>query len=257
MISRLFQDQRVAMYGGSVAFVCFIVACVLAAVDNTQILGIDRWIKPIKFFISIAIFMWTVGVYLNCLRGPKRFANRISYAISAIFIVEMTAIVGQALRGTTSHFNVAKPFDGAVYAVMGLAISLNTVLVGVIAYRYFTREIDLSPTLFWGMRLGLILFLLGSIEGGYMSAQTGHTVGVPDGGPGLPFTNWSTIAGDLRVAHFLGLHALQAVPIAALILEKLRVKGRTALTFAFAAIYLTFTSLIFVEALNGRPLIGM
>lgn len=256
MISTLFNEQRVAMYGGLVSFAFFVVTAVLAVVDHTQILGVDRWIKPLKFFISIAIFMWTIGIFLHFLKGQERFSRRISWAMIVIFVIEMAAIVGQPLRGTTSHFNIATPVDAAIFSVMGLAIATNTVLVGVILYRYFTREIEMPPTLLSGMRLGLILFVLGSVLGGYMASQTGHTVGAPDGGPGLPLTNWSTIAGDLRVAHFLGLHALQSVPIFALVLERLRVSYRTGLTTAFAIAYFAVVAFAFIEALMGRPLIA-
>ncbi|CAN5396904.1 hypothetical protein BH10ACI2_BH10ACI2_02000 [soil metagenome] len=90
-----------------------------------------------------------------------------------------------------------------------------------------------------------------------MSAQLGHTVGAPDGGPGLPLTNWSTVAGDLRIAHFLGLHSLQAVPIVGILLERFRIIGRTALTVGFAVTYFAAFVFLFAQAFSGRPFLSL
>src|SRR4030095_5790015 len=98
-----------------------------------------------------------------------------------------------------SHFNVKTLLDGMLFSIMGLAIMFNTVLAGIMLYLYFKAEIDLPKSIVWGMRLCLLLFLAASFEGGYMSAQIGHTVGAADGGAGLPVVNWATRDGDLRV----------------------------------------------------------
>lgn len=256
MIWKLFEDQRLLMVAGSVSFICFIVLAGVAVFDSTQILGINRWIKPMKFLISIAIFLWTMAVYLFYLKDHERFSRRVSWALILIFVVEMVVIAGQPLRGTTSHFNTRTPLDAMLYAAMGIAIALSTVIVGAVAYRYFKSEIDLPRSVVWGMRLGLIVFILGCVQGGYMSAQTGHGVGVTDGGSGLPLVNWSTNGGDLRVAHFMGLHALQAVPLFAWFIEKARPSIATTSTAGFAIAYLALFTFLFVQALMGRPVIA-
>lgn len=210
-----------------------------------------------KFFFSIAIFVWTIAVLLNQLKGEERFSKIVSWLMIIIFAGEMLGVTGQALRGTTSHFNVAMPFDGAVYAMMGILIVLNSALVVAITYKYLRAKVNLPVAVLWGIRLGLVIFLAGSIQGGYMSAQMGHAVGAADGGPGLPLTNWSTTAGDLRVAHFLGLHAIQLMPLLGIALERWLVPHRVVIVFGMAFLYFGFFLAVLVQALNGRPLIAI
>jgi hypothetical protein len=253
MIRELFERQRPLMIAGVVSLLFFAASAVLSLFDATEILGINRWIKPRTFFVSIAIFGWTTAVYLNFLKDYRKSARVISWAMILIFAVEMIIIVTQAARGTTSHFNIKTPLDGILFSIMGLAIALNTVLAAYLLFLYFKAAIELPGCVIWGMRLGLILFIAACFEGGYMSAQLGHSVGVADGGAGLPIVNWSTKGGDLRVAHFIGMHAFQAVPFFAYTMEKYNVKSATIWTFAFAAVYFAVFTFVFAQALFGRP----
>jgi len=41
----------------------FLVCAVLALVDDTQITGLNRWIKPMKFGISVAIYLASLAWY--------------------------------------------------------------------------------------------------------------------------------------------------------------------------------------------------
>jgi hypothetical protein len=256
MIKELFKNQRPLMVAGVISFLGFAVLAVISFFDSTEILGINRWIKPMKFFVSIAIFVWTTAIYLYFLKGFEKSARFISWGMILIFFTEMFVIIFQAARGTTSHFNIKTPFDGILFAIMGFAIALNTLLAFYLLYLYFKAEIELPESVLWGMRLGLILFLASSFEGAYMSQHLSHSVGVADGGKGLPFVNWSTEGGDLRAAHFIGMHAIQAVPFFAYTLEKYNVKSATVLTFLFALVYFAVFTLVFVQALLGKPFLS-
>lgn len=255
--NKLRQEQRLLIFSGLAFAALFAALAVISIFDSTQILAINRWIKPMKFASSIAIYLWTLAIYLYFLQDFAK--SKIVIAVGAIAMMtgEIVLIVMQAARGTTSHFNLKTPFDSAVFAAMGLMILINSLLLLYLTFLYFRARFDLPRAIVWGFKFGLIVLLLGSVEGGYMSAQFGHGVGAADGGAGLPFVNWSTTGGDLRVAHFLGLHAFQAIPLAALVFTRWRKQFATALTLAFALIYLAVFSFLFIQAAQGEPLFRM
>ena len=91
-----------------------------------------------------------------------------------------------------------------------------------------------------------------------MIGQLAHSVGVADGGSGLPFLNWSTVGGDLRIAHFFGLHGLQLVPLFAYFLQRKWNTSQKKLLVAvtiFAALYAGWIGFTFYQAKQGIPLI--
>jgi hypothetical protein len=239
--------------------VALLAAMLLAAMFETrQVMGINAWIKPIKFAASITICVWTVAWFLAYVQGAPRAARMIAAGVSVAMLVEIACISLQAARATTSHYNAGTPLDGAIFSTMGVMILVNTLLAAWLLVLAFTR-MHVSPAYLWGIRLGLLVFVAGSAEGALMIARGAHSVGVPDGGPGLPIVNWSTGGGDLRAAHALGLHALQILPLAGWWADRRARRPRRAVAFlgAFAALYLTAFGMLLWMALAGRPVLAL
>lgn len=255
MISAIWRGQKVLVLTGALSLFAFAVFVVLSLIDPVQILGINRWIKPIKFAISIAVYLWTLAAYLHFINGRERAKRVIGIGASLLMIGELALITMQSARGTTSHFNITTPFDNAVFSAMGIMIVFNTFLIVYLLYLYFKAEISLPPAVIWGMRWGIILFIFAAFIGGYMSVAMKHSVGIADGGPGLPLVNWSTRGGDLRIAHFFGLHALQIVPMFGIAMRGLEPATGVKLTRLFGAIYFVVFAFVYWQALGGRPLV--
>lgn len=240
--------------------------------DRRRILGLNPWIKPIKFEISVIVYLLTVALLLQVLgegdgeiwsarktRVRARLGLALGWGFAVCMIVENTLIAMQSARGMRSHMNVTTLFDGLTYAAMGLFIALNTVLLTVLLGLFFVGKTRLPATEVWGIRLGLAMMLAGSYEGVRMVVNRGHTVGAPDGGAGLPFVNWSTAHGDLRVAHFFALHALQLLWLTGFLLARtpLRPRLATGLLWVFAVLYGSGVWVLFVRAMAGSSVMAL
>src|SRR5262249_15075252 len=191
----------------------------VAPFDGREVMGINPWIKPIKFAASIAIYALTMGWLLYELPIKEKVMRRVSSSIAVTLIIEIALITMQAARGVTSHFNNTTGFDAAIFSVMGAAITLNILVAAYVTLKFWKTEAKIPAPYLWGIRIGLTIFALASLEGFAMVSHSAHSVGVPDGGPGLPLLNWSARGGDLRVAHFFGMHALQVLPLAGYLLS--------------------------------------
>ncbi len=246
-------------YGAIGFFVLYVGFLALMAFDSRSILGLNPWIKPSKFAISIVIYLATMAWLVGYLEIGARVRAFISWSLVLAMVVEIVLIGMQAARGTTSHFNIVTPLDSAIFATMGIVISFAAVVAAYVLYLYVHAAPDLPAPLLWGIRLGLAVFLLANVQGWVMAAHLSHSVGAADGGPGLPYVNWSTTVGDLRVAHFIGLHAIQALPLAGLLFTALErrglMRGATLWTAAAAVAYTLVVVGTAVQAFSGRPLI--
>jgi hypothetical protein len=229
--------------------------------DGRRILGLNPWVKPVKFEISVIIFLVTVAVMLWALGERAELAQTkvwLGWGFGVAMIVENTVIALQSARGVRSHMNFTTPLNTSLFAVMGIFILANTIFGAWLLVLWCRTNSGLPPAVVWGIRLGLLMLLAASIEGVRMVGHRSHTVGAADGGPGLAFVNWSTGHGDLRVAHFFALHALQIFPLAGLALAatQLRNSLQVATLFGFAAVYGATVWWLFAMAMRGMPLMA-
>lgn len=238
--------------------------------DSRYVTGSPVWLKPLKFAVSVSMYSLTLLWMLGFVRGRTRLVSGLAWTVLVTFALEWLVIITQAARGMTSHFNVGTPLDGALWGLMGVSIVVLW-LAHLWTAILVLRQPFASPVLAWSLRLGLFLTLLGMAEGFLMTAPSAqqlanfqgiagaHSVGVGDGGAGLPVLGWSTAGGDLRVGHFVGLHALQVLPLLGALL--LRLPGltdgqRLRLLWTGAGLYLGLMGLVTWQALRAQPLLA-
>ncbi len=249
---------------------CLVVSLFGLAFDQRLISGEHAWIKPVKFSASLAIYGLTLYWLSQFLTNHKPSFQKICQAALAGTVAELSIIITQVLRGASTHFNAGTAFDNAMAWMAALAIW--PVAYGMVAIFFMLlRERNLPPVLGVALKWGVLLSVVGCVPGVLMLVPAAvqdfithsrhiymETAGIPRIGPGLPFLGWSTVAGDLRVAHFVGIHALQFFPVAAFLLMKFLPKLSTfrqeLLIGNIGMTYLATIVLLTRQALMAEPL---
>ncbi|MBP2371191.1 hypothetical protein [Pseudonocardia parietis] len=254
------------------------VGAVAVLADPRTLLGAPIWLKPTKFAVSITIFCitwaWLYG-QLRARSGRIRGVHAAGTVAAVTVAIELVAIAFQAGRGTTSHYNVSTLLDGTLWTIM--AVSIVVAWLGTLwlsGALFAVRGLDPARSL--AIRAGAVLALAGMALGFLMTSPTpdqladfrgiagAHSVGLPDGGPGLAVVGWSTVGGDLRVPHFVGMHALQLLPLLLIGLELAasrvsalaRPRVRRDLVAVAVAGYAGLLGLVTWQALRGQPLLS-
>jgi hypothetical protein len=247
-------------------------------VDHRVITGASAWLKPAKFAISVSIYCFTFVWMLRFVENRPRLVRLLANVTTASLIVEMVVILTQAARGTTSHFNQTTTLNTALWFTMGAFIVIVWMMNLLLAIMLLLQRMP-DRALAWSLRLGLLTSAIGMataffmviptpeqaarIAGGYGPRIVGaHSVGVRDGGPGLPVLGWSTVSGDLRVAHFVGLHALQVLPFLGWLLTRrkglvalLSTSDRLALVWSAGVTCLGLILMLTWQALRGQSVV--
>ncbi|MEU7750493.1 hypothetical protein AB0B57_01770 [Micromonospora sp. NPDC049101] len=252
----------------SVMAVLTVIAAVGVFADSRVLTGAPIWLKPFKFGVSFVLYGATLAWMLSLLPRRSRAVERAVVIIVAVAVVENAWIVGQMLRGETSHYNISTPLNIVLTASTGLAIMFlffAHLVIGIVVLIQRIPDRVAATAVGWGLGLSLLGMLaavpmvLPTQDPGIEGISGAHSVGVPDGGPGLPIVGWSTTGGDLRIGHFVGLHALQALPILAILLTRfatrLDARTRVRLLVVAGSAYGVLIVLLTWQALRGQPLL--
>jgi hypothetical protein len=272
MVEKLWREDRPLTFVGLSMLVVLAANAVGLIVDTRLITGAPAWLKPAKFAVSTSIYSFTFAWVLTHLTEWPRVRRFASWTTALVFVGEVAIIDLQAWRGTSSHFNMATLLDAVLFQVMGMGIALQTVAAGMVTYAIWRQTIG-DRRMATALRAGLVISLLGASIGGAMTVPTStqiaelresgrmvrggaHTVGAPDGGPGLPGTGWSVNHGDLRVPHFVGLHAIQLLPLVALWTRRIAPDARAIRLIRTATVsYVTLLALLLLQAVRGESLV--
>jgi hypothetical protein len=267
--------SRTLLLTAAISAALLLLALVGLVVDDRLITGAPAWLKPAKFGASGAIYILTMAWMIRAMPATRllRFATA---TIGWLLVLETIVIAVQAARGTMSHFNIDTPLDIAIFSSMGTAIAVVWVMSAVVLLLHL-RTPHTDRALAMAFRLGLAINIAGAGVGWTMTqprpAQMeairrgerprisgSHTVGAPDGGAGLPITQWSRDHGDLRIPHFVGMHAWQLLPLLLLGLRRMRRQRddgteRNTVVFVAAACAALFVGAL-LQAMAGHPLLA-
>jgi hypothetical protein len=206
------REPRLAAFGA--VLLCLIVPMAAGwSLDDRLVQGANVWIKPMKFALSIAVFAFTTAWFVGHLPVSRRRGRHVDLIVWLLIgsgAFELAYITIQAALGEASHYNVGDPFHFVMYTLMGIGATLLTATQPLLGWQLYRHPDPDRPAAYrQAVITGLVLtFVLGagvgSLLGGLEPPRTGSQV---------PLLGWALQGGDLRPAHFAGIHAAQFLPL--------------------------------------------
>jgi hypothetical protein len=235
-------------YYGLVCLIFSVIFLLLTQFTTIQVYNVNAWYKPFKFAFSTLLFSWAMAWY--CYYLPNFNISLFNWTVILLLGFEIVYIAIMAGKGQTSHYNLSTPFYATMFSLMALAASLVTLYTAYIGLLFFNQTFPELPNYYvWSIRFGIMIFVIFSFEGFAMGSRLSHTVGAMNDNSNWFIIGWSKTVGDLRVAHFIGMHALQVLPIVSFYLLK-----NSKATIFVAILYFLLATFTLVQALNGKPI---
>ncbi|MFM8700230.1 MAG: ABA4-like family protein [Hyphomicrobiales bacterium] len=255
--------EPILVWFSLILLLAMIPTAIAYGLDDRMLNGVNIWMKPLKFQLSLAVFgltlVWLMPLASQAFR--RGWGGRLivwGFIFPSLF--EIGYIVWRASRGEASHFNIETPLASMFYSLMGVGAITIAATSLVLAYGIARKDAPYRPSVFrLAAIIGLVLsFVFATANGMAISRNLSHFVGQPPFDAGsIPIFGWSLAVGDLRVAHFLGLHAQQIIPLAGAVLAGMNVARDRLVLIAFSVAYAALTLFTFVQALQGRPLVSL
>jgi hypothetical protein len=234
---------------GLLCLLLSLVFIILTRYSSTQVYNVNAWYKPFKFAFSTFLFAWSMAWYCHYL--PNFNIKLFNWSVIVLLGFEIFYIAFQASKGQLSHYNISTPVYSALYSLMALAASAVALYTAYIGLLFFIYDFPNLPNHYlWAIRLGIIIFVIFSFQGFAMGARLNHSVGAINDNSNWFIVGWSKTVGDLRVSHFIGMHALQVLPILSYYVLK-----NTKLTVGLSLVYGLLALATLIQALKGKPLI--
>ena len=207
----LSRERRLTLYA-ALLLALLVPMAIAAGLDERTLRGANVWVKPMKFALSIAVLALTTAWFIGHLPRERRQTRAVQWIVGLLIgagSFELAYITLQAALGQASHYNIGDAFHGIMYSLMGLGALLLSATQPMLAWQLYRHGDRGRPAAYrLAVLLGLTLaFVFGAGIGGLLSGMQ------PPSTAALPILGWSMQGGDLRPAHFLGLHAAQALPL--------------------------------------------
>ena len=237
-------------YFGLLCFMSALGFLVLTKTTSQMVYGVNAWFKPFKFAVSIGLYAWTMAWYCSYL--PNFKIEIFNWVVIVLFGFEIFYIALQAGKGQLSHYNLSTPMYSLLYFFMALAATIVTIYTAYIGWLFFINTFPKLPVYYvWAIRFSIVIFVLFSFEGFAMGSRFNHSVGALNDNSNWFIVGWSKTVGDLRVAHFIGMHALQLLPFLSYYVLK-----NTKATYGLSLAYILLVLFTLIQAIKGKPLIN-